>query len=153
MSTIEEAKAAIIASSPESSVYVGCDSIRYSKKVNDKKQWFARYCTVIIVHKDSSHGSCMYHDVITEPDYGSIKQRMLREVSFAVQHALDILPYVGNRRMEVHIDINSDAKYKSNTALKEAIGYVYGTLGFEPKYKNQSWAATHCADHLVRYKN
>jgi len=48
---IEEAKELIATSSPQSSVYIGCDSIRYRKN----NQWYAKYSTVIIVHMDSKH--------------------------------------------------------------------------------------------------
>jgi predicted RNase H-related nuclease YkuK (DUF458 family) len=40
--------------------------------------------------------------------------------------------------------------YKSNVAVKEALGYVKGTLGIDAKIKPDSFAATHAADHVVR---
>lgn len=153
MSTIEEATAAITASSPESSVYIGCDSIRYSKKINGKKLWFARYCTVVIVHKDSSHGCTMFYQIETIPDFGNIHQRMMSEVGYTVEVAVAMKPYIGKRHWEIHLDINKSAKFKSNSAMSEARGWVLGTFGFEPMFKPNGFAATHCADHLVRYKN
>jgi predicted RNase H-related nuclease YkuK (DUF458 family) len=147
MSVYDDAREAIVASSKESSVYVGADSIRYKKNGT----WFAKYTWVIILHMDSKHGCRLFHNSIDIPDYGNIKQRMLQEVSYAIEAASEIIDVVGDRHLEIHIDINPDQKHKSNVALKEAIGYVRGTFGFDPVAKPNSWAATHCADHLVRH--
>lgn len=145
-SPISEARQAIINSGPTDAVYVGCDSVRYKKH----GIWYARYATVIILHKEGSKGGRMFYDIQTIPDYGSIKQRMLTEVGYAVQHASDIVDVVGDRQFEIHIDVNPNPKHKSSVALKEAQGYVMGTFGFAPKFKPHGFAATHCGDHLVR---
>jgi len=143
----DEAKKAILESSPQSSVYVGCDSIRYKKK----GEWWAKYSTCIIVHKDSRHGCKIYHESIDMRDYGNLKQRLLTEVQLAVDAATEIVEVIGDRHLELHIDINPDPRHKSNVAVKEALGWVRGSLGFEAKIKPDSWAATHCADHAVRH--
>lgn len=145
-SPIKEARQAIIESSPESGVYVGCDSQRYKKN----GMWYARYATVIVLHKDGNKGGRMFVDVVTIPDYGSLKQRMLSEVAYAVQHASDIVDVVGDRQFQIHLDINQSPKHKSNIALKEATGYVLGTFGFAPIAKPDGWCASHASDHLVR---
>ncbi len=143
----EDAKQAILTSSPQSSVYIGCDSIRYKKN----GQWFAKYSTVIILHKDSRHGSKLFHESVDMPDYGNLKQRLLNEVSFAVTAATEIIDVLGDRHMEVHLDINPDPKHKSNVAVKEALGWVRGSLGIDAKIKPHGFAATHAADHVVRH--
>lgn len=143
----EDAKQAILESSKESSVYIGCDSIRYKKN----KQWHARYSTVIIVHKDSKHGCQIYHNSVDMMDFGNLKQRLLTEVQFAVEAASEIIDVLGDRRLELHLDINPNPKHKSNVAVKEALGWVRGSLGLDAKIKPNSWAATHAADHVVRH--
>jgi predicted RNase H-related nuclease YkuK (DUF458 family) len=145
---IEEAKQAILDSSPHSSVYIGCDSIRY---VNKKGQWFAKYSTVIIVHMDSKHGCKIFHDSADLPDFGNLKQRLMNEVNYAIGAATEILDVLGDRHMEVHLDINPNPKHKSNVAVKEALGWVKGSLGIDAKIKPESFAATHAADHMVRH--
>lgn len=144
---IEEARQAILESSPESSVYVGCDSIRHKTKSG---QWMARYSTVIVLHIDSKHGCVLFHDSVDLPDYGNLKQRLLTEVQFVVSAATEILDVIGDRRMEIHIDVNPNPKHKSSVAVKEALGWVRGSLGVDAKIKPESWAATHAADHAVR---
>jgi predicted RNase H-related nuclease YkuK (DUF458 family) len=144
---LEAAKLAIQQSSPQSSVYVGCDSIRHRKK---DKQWYAKYSTVIIVHMDSNKGCRLFYDTVDLPDYGNLKQRLLMEVQLAVAAATDIIDVLGDRHLEIHIDVNPNPKHKSHVAVKEALSWVKGSLNIDAKIKPYSFAATHCADHLVR---
>lgn len=143
----DEARQAILASSEQSSVYIGTDSIRFKKK----GKWYARYSTCIVVHKDSRHGCQIFYENVDLPDYGNLRQRLLTEVQYAVTAATEIVDVVGNRHLEIHIDVNPDPKYKSNVAVKEAIGWVRGSLGIDAKIKPDAWAATHCADHAARH--
>lgn len=146
MTWIEEAKTAILNSSETSSIYVGADSLKYKRK----GQQFARFSTVVVLHLDSSHGCKVFHNTVTLPDYGNLKQRLMTEVSFAIAAASEIMDVMGDRRLEIHLDLNADAKHKSNVAVKEALGWVKGTLGIDASIKPHSWAASHCSDHVVR---
>ena len=146
---IEEAKQAIFDSSQESSVYIGCYSIRFRKN----KQWYAKYSTVVIVHMDSKKGCRLFHESVDMPDYGNLKQRLLTEVQHAVATATEIIDVLGDRRMEIHLDINPNPKHKSSIAVKEALGWVKGSLGIDAKIKPSAFAATHAADHAVRHLN
>lgn len=147
---VTKAREAIRASSQESSIYVGCDSVRYKGKHGG---WMAKYSTVIVIHKDSRHGCVVHHGSVELPDYGEktqgLRQRLMNEVGFAISTVLEILEDVGERHLEIHLDINSSDIHKSNMAAKEALGYVKGTLGFDAHIKPLSWAATHAADHAV----
>jgi predicted RNase H-related nuclease YkuK (DUF458 family) len=153
---LDKAKAAIAASTPQSSVYIGCDSIRYKKKVKGRNQWFARYTTVVVIHMDSSKGCKIFYKTEVLPDYGqkteSLFNRMITETNFAVEVAQEIIPVLGDRHLEIHLDINTEVQHKSQMALDAARGYVRGVLGIEPKVKPDGWAATHAADHLVKNK-
>jgi predicted RNase H-related nuclease YkuK (DUF458 family) len=142
----DEAKKAIIESSDTSTIYVGADSIRYKKN----KEWWAKYSTVIILHKDSKHGCQLWHNSVDMRDYGNLRQRMITEAGFAIQAATEIIDVVGDRKLEIHLDINPDPKHKSSIAIKEALGYVKGTTGLDAKVKPEAFAATHAADHMVR---
>jgi predicted RNase H-related nuclease YkuK (DUF458 family) len=142
----EDAKRAISSSSPSSSVYIGADSIRYRKN----NQWWAKYSTVIVLHIDSKHGCKLFHRSVDMLDYGSLKQRLLTEVMYAIEAASEVIEEVGNRHLEIHIDVNPSPKHKSSIAVKEALGYVKGSLGLDAVIKPASWAASHAADHLVR---
>jgi len=143
---IDDARAAIRASSQESSIYIGTDSQRYKKN----GLFYAKYSTVVIVHMDSSKGCKLFHNSVSMQDYGNIKQRMLNEVMFAVNAATELLDDIGTRHFEIHIDVNPNPKHKSNVAVKEALGYVKGNLGIDAKIKPHAFAAMHAADHMVR---
>ena len=144
---IEEAKQAILESSRQSSVYIGCDSIRFRKN----GMWHAKYSTVVILHMDSKHGCRLFHESVDMPDFGNLKQRLLNEVQMAVMAATEIIEVLGDRHMEIHLDINPDPKHKSSVAVREALGWVKGSLGLDAKIKPASFAATHAADHVVRH--
>ena len=144
----DEAREAILNSSESSSIYIGADSIRYKNKKGD---WFAKYSVVIILHVDSKHGARIFHKNIEMRDYGNLRQRLITEAGFAIEAASEIIDVIGNRHMEIHLDINPNPKHKSNIAVKEALGYVKGTTGLDAVIKPFSFAATHAADHVVRH--
>lgn len=144
----DAAREAIVNSSPTSSVYIGADSIRYK---NRKDEWFAKYSVVIILHVDSKHGAKIFHKSVEMRDYGNLRQRLITEAGFAIEAASEVIDCIGDRKLEIHLDINPNPKHKSNAAVKEALGYVKGSIGIDAKIKPDSFAATHAADHVVRH--
>ena len=75
---------------------------------------------------------------------------MLLEVSKSIEIAYeicDILIEYGID-MEVHADINTNPQFKSNEALREAMGYILG-MGFAFKAKPEAFASTSCANKMV----
>ena len=142
---IEDAKEAIKNSSQESSIYVGCDSIRYKKN----GVWWASYCIVIILHKDSKHGCKLFQNTVKYKDFGNMKQRLMFEAQLAIETTLEIIDVVGDRHIEIHMDINPDPRHKSSVAVKEALSWAM-SFGVIAKIKPEAFAATHAADHLVR---
>lgn len=142
----DEAIKAIKESSETSTVYVGCDSIRFKR---DGK-WWARYSTVIVLHINSKNGGMLFHDSKIIPDYGNLRQRLMTEVSYAIEVATKIIDVIGDRHLSIHLDLNASPLHKSNIVVKEALGYVWGTLGIEAEIKPNAWAASYAADHAVR---
>ena len=51
--------------------------------------------------------------------------------------------------MEVHADINTNPNFKSNDALKEAMGYIMA-MGFVFKAKPDAFASSSCANKIVQ---
>lgn len=143
-----KAREAILNSSEQSSVYIGCDSL-VSKKHG---KFVAEYSTVIVVHRDSRHGCQIFHSSVTQPDYGIMETRLLIETQHALEAFDAIKDVIGNRHLEVHLDVNPNPIYKSNKVSSQALGWVRGQ-GIEVKIKPDSWAATHAADHCVRKKS
>ena len=80
----------------------------------------------------------------------SIKERMLLEVAKSIEIAYELcnLFNVYNVDMEVHADINTNPNFKSNAALREAMGYILG-MGFAFKAKPEAFASSCCANKIV----
>jgi predicted RNase H-related nuclease YkuK (DUF458 family) len=138
------ARKAILDSSKQSSIYIGCDSLRVPKKNK------ALYSTVVVLHMDSKRGCKIFHNQKTVPDYGQMRPRLLMEVQYALEAFYAIEDIVGNRRLEVHLDVNPDPRHASNVVTNEALGWVRG-LGIQARIKPDSFAATTAADHFVRH--
>jgi uncharacterized protein len=79
-----------------------------------------------------------------------IKERMLYEVgkSIEVAYSLCNIFTMYGVDMEVHADINTNPNFKSNDALKEAMGYIQG-MGFAFKAKPEAYASSSCANKVV----
>jgi predicted RNase H-related nuclease YkuK (DUF458 family) len=131
-------------SSQETRVYVGCDSILRTAG----KGFKATYATVVVIHKDGCRGCQVYGEIVIQPFYGSLKERMFNEAMLAANMAMEVKPHMGGRVLEVHLDINTDPNYGSHVAIKEAAGYVRGLVGIEPKFKPDAPIASGCADRF-----
>ena len=82
----------------------------------------------------------------------SIKQRMLTEVAKSIEVAYllcDTFSLFGVD-MEVHADINTNPQFKSNDALKEAVGFIMG-MGFAFRAKPDAFASSSCANKAVTH--
>jgi predicted RNase H-related nuclease YkuK (DUF458 family) len=80
----------------------------------------------------------------------SLRERMITEVSKSVEVAYALCDLLDKHdiELEVHADINTDPHFQSNTALKEAMGYILG-MGFVFKAKPDAFASSACADKVV----
>ena len=123
-------------------VCIGTDS-----QVKGKETEFA----TVIVFIRKGKGGFMYISNETTKRKMSIKQRMLEEVakSIDVAYALCKVFTAYGVDMEVHADINTNPNFKSNDALKEAMGYIMG-MGFAFKAKPEAFASSSCANKVVQ---
>ncbi len=108
------------------------------------------FATVIVFIRKGKGGFMYIHNEITTQKM-SIKQRMLTEVgkSIEVAYALCNIFSRYSVDMEVHADINTNPSFKSNAALKEAMGYIMG-IGFAFKAKPEAFASSSCANKVVQ---
>jgi len=143
-----QVKEFITAQSPETSVYLGCDSERV--KVNG--MWYADYALAVVVHIDSCHGCKIFGEVQRERDWDQRSDkpamRLMNEVykvSELFQKMSDVLE---DRLVEVHLDINPDQMHKSSVVVNQAIGYIKGTCNVIPMVKPRAFAASYAADRL-----
>jgi predicted RNase H-related nuclease YkuK (DUF458 family) len=107
------------------------------------------FATVIVFLREGHGGFMFIHNEKTKQQY-SIKERMLLEVAKSIEIAYELcdLFTVYEVDMEVHADINTNPHFKSNDALKEAMGYILG-MGFAFKAKPEAFASSSCANKVV----
>ena len=122
-------------------VCIGTDS-----QVKGKETEFA---TVIVFLREGHGGFMFIHNEKTTHKY-SIKERMLVEVAKSIEIAYELcdLFTLYDVDMEVHADINTNPQFKSNEALREAMGYILG-MGFAFKAKPEAFASSSCANKVV----
>jgi predicted RNase H-related nuclease YkuK (DUF458 family) len=130
-------------------IYFGCDSVRTRKN----GRWYANYATVFIVHINGKNGCRLFSHLSTEPDFdvkiSRPKMRMMKEVQKVCELYTQLIPFIDEFDIEVHLDINTDPKHGSNCAATEAAGYVLGVTGLpeeQIKLKPESFAASFGAD-------
>ena len=134
-------------------IYFGCDSVRVIKK----NVWYARYATVVIVHKNGNNGCRLFSAESTEVDYdvreNRPKMRLMHEAMKVCDAYLQLIPFIDEFDCEIHLDINTDPQHGSSCVAKEAAGYVLGMTGVEPKLKPQGFAASYRADGVAHGRN
>ncbi len=108
------------------------------------------FATAIVFIREGK-GGFIFHNEYQTARKMSIKERMIQEVADSIQVAYDICPILDeyNIELEVHADINTDPNFKSNVALKEAMGYILG-MGYTFKAKPEAFASTYCANKVVK---
>jgi predicted RNase H-related nuclease YkuK (DUF458 family) len=107
------------------------------------------FATVIVFLREKKGGFMYISNDKTTQTMG-IKERMILEVAKSVEIAYSLCDLLDKHKveLEVHADINTDPHFKSNAALKEAMGYILG-MGFVFKAKPDAFASSSCADKVV----
>lgn len=107
------------------------------------------FATVIVFLREKK-GGFMFINNDKSTKKMSIRERMIIEVAQSVDVAYSVCDLLDRYdvELEVHADINTDPHFKSNKALKEAMGYILG-MGFVFKAKPDAFASSSCADKCV----
>ncbi|MFN8307663.1 MAG: ribonuclease H-like YkuK family protein [Ferruginibacter sp.] len=126
----------------ELKVCIGTDS-----QVKGRQTEFA----TVIVFVRKGKGGFMYIHNETSTLRMSIRERMLLEVAKSIDIAYSLCNLFSRFGvdMEVHADINTNPSFKSNDALKEAMGYIMG-MGFAFRAKPDAFASSSCANKMVQ---
>ena len=107
------------------------------------------FATVIVFLREGRGGFMFIHNEKTKQSF-SIKERILVEVSKSIEIAYELCDLFTEYDvdMEVHADINTNPHFKSNEALREAMGYILG-MGFAFKAKPEAICSSSCANKVV----
>lgn len=120
---------------------IGTDSQVKGKEVE--------FATVIVLLRKGAGGFMYIQEELLRLQLG-IRERMMYEVSKSVGVAYELCDMLNEQgvEMEVHADINTDPAFKSQAALKDAMGYITG-MGFTFRAKPDAFASTSCANKIV----
>lgn len=147
---LDEVREFIASQTPETKVYIGCDSERFKMK----GVWYADYILAVVVHIDGKHGCKLFGEVQRERDYDQKvsrpRMRLMTEAYKLSELYLKLADVLEDRHVEIHLDINPSEKHGSYCALQEAMGYIRGTCNVVPMVKPNAFAASYAAD---RYKS
>lgn len=149
---LEEVRHFIQEQTPETKIYIGCDSERF--RVDGV--WYADYILAIVVHINGKNGCKLFGEVIRERDYDQKidrpRFRLMNEAYKLSEMYLKLADVLVDRDVEVHLDINPSEMYGSNCVMNEAIGYIRGTCNVIPMIKPRAFAASYAADRFKDLK-
>jgi predicted RNase H-related nuclease YkuK (DUF458 family) len=145
---LTEVKDYINNQSPETKIYIGCDSERFKMD----NVWYADYILAVVVHINGNNGCKLFGEVQRERDYDQKKNRpryrLMNEVYKVSELYIKLADVLEDRHVEVHLDINPDEHHGSNCVMQEAIGYIRGTCNVTPLIKPNAFAASYAADRF-----
>ncbi|MFZ2900758.1 MAG: ribonuclease H-like YkuK family protein, partial [Saprospiraceae bacterium] len=101
------------------------------------------FASVIVFLREKKGGFMFIHNSRVEKTM-TLKERMITEVAHSVDVAYKLCDLLDRYKveLEVHADINTDPSFQSNTALKDAMGYILG-MGFVFKAKPDAFASSY----------
>ena len=145
---ISEVSSFIETQSPETKIYIGADSERYRRG----DLWYADYTLAVVVHIDGCHGCKIFGEVQTELDYDAKNSRpslrLMNEVYKVAELFQKLVDVIGEREVQIHLDINPKECYNSSIVIQQAVGYIKGTCNVVPMVKPNAFAASYAADRL-----
>jgi predicted RNase H-related nuclease YkuK (DUF458 family) len=138
----------IRAQTPETKIYLGCDSERV--KIDGK--WYADYILAIVVHINGNNGCKLFGEVHRERDWDQKASRpslrLMTEVYKVSELYLKLEEVLDGREVEVHLDINPDEMHGSSCVISQAVGYIKGVCNVIPFVKPKAFAASYAADRF-----
>jgi len=145
---IDEVKAFIEAQTPETKIYLGCDS----ERLRVDGVWYADYILAIVVHINGNNGCKLFGEVQRERVWDSKPSkpamRLMTEVYKVSELYLKLAEVLEGRDVQVRLDINPDEHYGSSCVISQAVGYIKGTCHVIPFVKPQAFAASYAADRF-----
>jgi predicted RNase H-related nuclease YkuK (DUF458 family) len=138
----------IKAQSPETKIYLGCDS----ERIRVGGQWYADYVLAVVVHINGNNGCKLFGEVQRERDWDQRESRpsmrLMTEVYKVSELYLKLAEVLEGRKVEVHLDINPNEMHGSSCVISQAIGYIKGTCDVIPFVKPEAFAASYAADRF-----
>jgi predicted RNase H-related nuclease YkuK (DUF458 family) len=145
---LEQVAEFIRAQSPETKIYLGCDS----ERLRIDGTWHADYVLAIVVHINGNNGCKIFGEVhrerVWDQKVSKPAMRLMTEVYKVSELYLKLAEVLEGRDVEVHLDINPDEMHGSSCVVSQAIGYIKGTCNVIPFVKPHAFAASYAADRF-----
>jgi len=129
-------------------IHIGTDAQKASTKNK------CNYVTCVIVHDPLGRGARVFYLKFRNISTNNLWEKLYNETMLSLQVSVELtekMEYARDRIL-VHVDANPDPRFKSSDHVKALAGMVVG-YGFRHVLKPDSWASSHCADHIVKCKN
>lgn len=123
-------------------VHIGTDSLQSGR--------YTQFLTVVIIRHHNYKGGRVAYQREVVPKISSLRERLMREAWRSVELGMKIAPLIPGE-LSIHLDANANKIHKSSKYVDELVGLVVGQ-GFKAIIKPDAWAASTCADHLVKHK-
>jgi predicted RNase H-related nuclease YkuK (DUF458 family) len=145
---LDEVTQFIQAQTPETKIYLGCDS----ERLRVDGVWYADYVLAIVVHINGNNGCKLFGEVHRERVWDAKpskpSMRLMTEVYKVSELYLKLAEVLEGRHVEVHLDINPNEMHGSSCVISQAIGYIKGTCNVVPFVKPEAFAASYAADRF-----
>ena len=145
---LKEVKAFIESQTPETKIYLGCDS----ERVRVDGKWYADYVLAIVVHINGNNGCKLFGEVQRERDWDQKESkpalRLMTEVYKVSELYLKLSEVLEGREVEVHLDISPNEQHGSSCVISQAVGYIKGVCNVIPFVKPEAFAASYAADRF-----
>lgn len=126
-------------------VLIGTDGQKYRKNIH--------YVTcVAVVGAGAFANHRLFYSEVREKDHGSLSHKLFKEVGLSIDTALLLCDVVPADDIEVHIDANTNIKYRS-AQYHDALAGMVASYQFRTVLKPDAWLASHAADHIVKHKH
>lgn len=131
-------------------IWIGTDSQNHENK-------YTRFVTAFVIYRDGKGGR-VFLNKRKEALYPNIKQRMIQEAYLSIEAAKRFTDAIVEYEIEelydlplpaIHADVNGKEMHKSNTAMKEIVGFIKG-MGFDCVIKPGSVVASTVADKFTK---
>lgn len=138
-----------LAENVNTDIFIGCDSQNHRSSTS--------YATVIVLHNKGKGGHVLYTQDET-PRAQRGRQTPKTEVEFQrlwseVERSIEVAEYLKANGIKkptfIDIDLNPDPQFKSNQALRAALGYVE-SMGYIVRCKPDAVSATYVADKICK---
>ena len=129
----------VLKKSPNSLIYIGCDSQTTRNKTI--------YATAVVFRY--TNGAHILYKRESYPVIHQLWPKLWKEVEKSIEIAEYLRVNCGIMATRIDLDYNEDPKYPSNKLVKAAVGYVE-SLGYKAKTKPGLLLATYAADGCCR---